>query len=322
VEYHHAIFTLPHELNPIALCNKKVIFDILFKAVADTLHEFGADPKRRLGGRIGFTAVLHTWDQKLLDHIHLHCVIPGGALSPDRTRWISAPKGFLFPVRALSIAFRKMFIRLIEQTFHAGNLQFPGKTSAFQTTDGFSRLLRQVRTKPWIVYSKPSFAGPKQVLDYLGRYTHRVAISNHRITDLRDGRVTFAYRDRKSGAKKTCALSAPEFIRRFLLHVLPTGYVRIRHFGFLASRAKAKDLERCRQLLGVPPPAEPPPEMSSSELLLDLTGSDITACPHCAHGTMRFLRTLLPLHLGSAPDLSACDAQAGEILPDEARGSP
>ena len=219
----------------------------------------------------------------------LHCVIPGGALSPDRTRWISAPKGFLFPVRALSIAFRKMFIRLIEQTFHAGNLQFPGKTSAFQTTDGFSRLLRQVRTKPWIVYSKPSFAGPKQVLDYLGRYTHRVAISNHRITDLRDGRVTFAYRDRKSGAKKTCALSAPEFIRRFLLHVLPTGYVRIRHFGFLASRAKAKDLERCRQLLGVGPPAEPPPEMSSSELLLDLTGSDITACPHCAHGTMRFL---------------------------------
>jgi hypothetical protein len=313
VEYHHAVFTLPHEFNPLALCNKRTVFDILFKAVANTLHQFGADPKRRLAGKIGFTAILHTWDQMLLDHIHLHCVIPGGALSHDRIAWIAAPKGFLFPVRALSVTFRREFLSLIEQAFHAGALQFPGNTSRFATLKEFNLLLGQVRTKPWVVYSKPSFAGPEQVLDYLGRYTHRIAISNHRITHVGDRRVTFTYRHRRTATRKTCTLPVDEFIRRFLLHVLPANYVRIRHFGFLASRAKAKDLQRCRELLGMPPQPEPLPQMSTTELLHHLTGSNITACPLCPHGTMRFVRILPPLYPGSPPR---------QIPTHEARGSP
>ena len=296
VEYFHTVFTLPHALNPVALSNKRAVYNILFRAAAETLGEFGRDPRHGLGGKIGFTAILHTWDQKLLDHIHLHCLIPGGALSPDGQRWTPARRGFLFPVKALSAVFRGKFLAYIDKAFAAGHLQFPGKTAPHGTPEGFRQLLRPLWDTPWVVYTKSSFPEPANVLDYLARYTHRVAISNHRITHVADGTVTFSYRDRKNqGAKKTLTLDAPEFIRRFLLHVVPKAFARIRHFGFLASRSKATDLARCRQLLRLAPAPPLPPRKTARELLLHLTGSDLTLCPRCRRGTMRFFAPLIPL---------------------------
>jgi hypothetical protein len=298
VEYFHTVFTLPHVLNPLALANKKAVYGLVFRAAAETLREFGRDPRHGLGGKVGFTAILHTWDQTLLDHIHLHCLIPGGALSPDRQRWIPTRPGFLFPVKALSALFRGKFLAYLKKAFEAGTLQFPGKTARHGTPEGFQQLLRPLYDTPWVVYTKSSFPGPAHVLDYLARYTHRVAISNHRITHVGDGTVTFSYRDRKNqGAQKTLTLAASEFIRRFLLHVVPKGFPRIRHFGFLASRSKAKDLARCRELLRLPPAPPRPPRKSARELLLHLTGSDLDLCPRCRRGTMRFFTELAPAHL-------------------------
>ena len=294
-EYFHTVFTLPHALNALALSNKKVVYDVLFRAAAETLQEFGLDPQHGLGGKLGFTAILHTWDQKLLDHVHLHCLIPGGALSPDGERWTPTRKGFLFPVKALSAVFRGKFVTFLKETFAKGGLQFPGKTAPFATAEGFQELTNRLFDTPWVVYTKSSFPGPENVLDYLGRYTHRVAISNPRITHVGDGHVSFSYRDRKNlGGRKSLTLAAPEFIRRFLLHVLPKGYTRIRHFGFLANRSKANDLARCRQLLGTPDPPEPA-QKTTQELLAELTGADLTLCPNCQRGTMRFSRHLTPL---------------------------
>ena len=305
VEYFHTVFTLPHALNPVALANKKAVYGILFRAAAETLREFGRDPRHGLGGKIGFTAILHTWDQKLLDHIHLHCLIPGGALSPDGQRWTPARQGFLFPVKALSALFRGKFLAYLKKAFTAGTLQFPGKTARHGTPEGFRQLLRPLWDTPWVVYTKSSFPGPAHVLDYLARYTHRVAISNHRITHVGDGTVTFSYRDRKNqGAKKALTLAAPEFIRRFLLHVVPKGFPRIRHFGFLASRSKATDLARSRELLGLAPAPPRPARKTARELLLHLTGSDLTLCPRCHRGTMQFLGPLRPAPLSPAGPLA------------------
>lgn len=293
VAYFHNVFTLPHEINPIALCNKKVVFDILFKAVAETLQEFAADPKHRLGGKIGFTAILHTWDQKLLDHIHLHCVIPAGVLSSDGSHWTHARKNFLFHVKALAEVFRGKFICFLRQAFADGKLIFPGKTAAFATQEGFSRLIVQLYQKNWVVYSKAPFAGPKKVLDYLGRYTHRVAISNYRILAVENGSVTFSYRDRRDGNKrKVMTLKAEEFIRRFLLHTLPASFMRIRHFGFLANRSKQRDLPRCRELLGLSAEIPEPTEKSNEELMYQLTGEKLTKCPCCKKGNMHVVAEL------------------------------
>jgi hypothetical protein len=295
VDYFHTVFTIPHLLNPVALGNKKVVYNILFQAAAQTLHQFAADPKHGLGGKIGFTAVLHTWDQKLLDHIHLHCLIPAGALSPDRDHWRPARPGFLFPVKALSKVFRGKFIALLTRAFHAGQLQLVAKGDAAASAEGFRQLIEPLWEKPWVVYCKPSFAGPDHVLDYLARYTHRVALANHRLVDVGNGAVSFTYRRRAGRARKaTLTLNATEFIRRFLLHVLPKGYVRIRHFGFLASRSKARDLTRCQQLLGVSADAQTPPDITALQLLLELTGLDLDRCPHCKQGTMRVVAELRP----------------------------
>lgn len=301
VDYFHTVFTLPHPLNPVALANPKTVYGILFRAAAETLAEFGRDPRHRLGGKLGFTALLHTWDQKLLDHIHLHCLIAGGALSPNGQRWIPARKAFLFPVHALSALFRGKFLAHLETAFAAGTLRFPGKTARHGTPEGFRQFLRPLYDTPWVVYTKPSFPGPPNVLDYLARYTHRVALSDHRITDVGDATVTFSYRDRKDrGIQKTLTLAAPEFIRRFLLHVVPKGFPRIRHYGFLASRTKAADLARCRELLSLPPAPPRPPRKTASELLRQLTGTDLTLCPRCPRGTMQFVRPLRPAPLGPA----------------------
>lgn len=288
VEYFHNVFTIPHELNQITLCNKTVVYDILFKSVARTLQEFAADPKHGLGGKIGFTAVLHTWDQKLLSHVHLHCVIPAGVLSFDGKHWIPSRKNFLFAVKALSLFFRGKFISYLKNAFTVGKLIFPGQIADLAVEKHFLRSINRLWEKDWIVYSKAPFNGPQKVLDYLSRYTHRVAIANHRIMKVEDGLVTFQYRDRTDGDKsKLMTISAEEFVRRFLLHVIPDSHKRIRHFGFLANNCKKQKLRKCRELLGLSP--EPPqiPEETLQEKMLRLTGADITECPRCKQGHMK-----------------------------------
>ena len=286
VSYFHNVFTLPHELNLIILANKKNMLGILFKAVSATLTEFAQNPtKYKEGGKIGFTAILHTWDQKLRDHFHLHCVIPAGYLSHDGERWIHSKKKFLFPVKALSKVFRGKFIELMTEAFH--DLIFPGKISAIGTAAGFRKLKNQLFSKNWIVYSKQPFGGPEQVLEYLGRYTHRVAISNNRILDMENNTVTFSYKDRKNDdAQKAMSLEANEFIRRFLLHALPKRFMRIRHCGFLANRCKKDHLLKCQKILK----QDNIPEKSNKsikELMLELTGQDISTCPFCKKGKLK-----------------------------------
>ena len=296
VAYFHNVFTLPHEINPIALCNKKVTYIILFRSVSETLLQFGKNPDNGLGGKIGFLSVLHTWDQKINDHFHLHCIIPAGALSYDGARWIPGNEEFLFHVKALSKVFRGKFIDYLEKAFNKGELIFPGNTEHLGTKEGFKDLKNQLFAKDWVVYSKRPFSGPEKVLDYLGRYTHRVAISNHRIVNLEDGKVTFTYRDRKDNNKsKKLTLEATEFIRRFLLHVLPNGFMRIRQFGFLANRSKRKDLGRCRELMGLSPELPEIGEKTIHELMFELTGINISICPVCKKGRMRVVTKLPPL---------------------------
>ena len=287
VPYFHNVFTLPHELNPIALSNKKATYSILFKAVSETLLDFG---RNNLGGTLGFTAILHTWDQKLMDHIHLHCVIAGGVLSEDKTRWIPSKNNYLFNVEALSLVFRGKFIDYLQKAHAAGGLNFPGNSAKYATEEGFSDLIRCLWSKNWVVYSKKPFAGPEQVLDYIGRYTHRIAISNNRILDFKDGKVSFTYRDRKNGnALRIKTLEAEEFIRRFLLHVLPGGFMKIRHFGFLANRQKKENIQLCRELIGDNGPTPKRIKKTAAELMVELAGVDTARCPCCKEGTMAII---------------------------------
>ena len=272
VGYFHLVFTLPHEFNRLILAHKKIGLSLLFKAVSETLLEFG---QTRLKGTLGIIAVLHTWDQTLKDHFHLHCLVPAGALSFDHSRWIAARKNFLFPVKALSLVFRAKFLALLQHNIARGKIDFP------------SEAINELRQKNWVVYAKKPFGSPHTVLDYLGRYTHRVALSNDRILQVEDGQVTLSYLDRKDGdLKKTMTLEAQEFIRRFLLHVLPAGFMRIRHFGFLANRSKKHALARCRTLLDLDPALPQSAILSAKDLLLKITGVDLSRCPCCHEGTM------------------------------------
>jgi hypothetical protein len=272
VGYFHLVFTLPHELNRLILANKKIVLGLLFKAVSKTLLEFG---QTHLKGTIGIVAVLHTWDQTLKDHFHLHCLVPAGARSFDHSRWISARKNFLFPVTALSRVFRGKFLALLQQSCDKGKIS------------AANNALKALRHKRWVVYAKKPFGSPQTVLDYLGRYTHRVALSNDRILRIENAEVTLSYRDRKdSDRKKTMTLEAQEFIRRFLLHVLPDGFMRIRHFGFLANRAKKQALVQCRKLLDLDPALPRSANLSAKDRLLKITGIDFSRCPCCQTGTM------------------------------------
>jgi Putative transposase/Transposase zinc-binding domain len=278
VGYYHLVFTLPHELNRLVLANKKIVLALLFKAVSETLLEFG---RSRLGGTVGIIAILHTWDQTLKDHFHLHCLVPAGALSFDHSRWTNARSNFLFAVKALSRVFRGKFLALLKQTIDRGKIA---------PTDMAIKALYQ---KNWNVYAKKPFGSPHSVLDYLGRYTHRVALSNDRILKIEKGEILLSYRDRKNGdRKKTMVLEAHEFIRRFLLHVLPNGFMRIRHFGFLANRSKKHLLPRCRQLLNLNPALPHRAVESAKELLLKITGVDLSRCPCCHQGTMMVVAEL------------------------------
>ncbi|MCF8199991.1 MAG: IS91 family transposase [Sulfuritalea sp.] len=296
VDYFHVVFTLPEEIAAIAYQNKAVVYDILFHATAETLRTIAADPKH-MGAEIGFIAILHTWGQNLLHHPHLHCVVPGGGLSADGERWISCRPGFFLPVRVLSRLFRRLFLTQLQAAFDAGQLRFFNALEPLQASRVFARHLAPTRRAEWVVYAKPPFGGPKHVLEYLGRYTHRVAISNNRLIDFGEGQVSFRWKDyRHASRQKVMRLGAPEFMRRFLLHVLPGGFQRIRHYGLLANRHRAVKLARCRQLL-----AEPAPVVEVPDVPLDyrdryqlLTGKSLRDCPKCGHGHMVCIETFLP----------------------------
>lgn len=305
--YFHVVFTLPAPLAAIAYQNKACVYGLLFRATAETLRTIAADPKH-LGAEIGFFAVLHTWGQNLLHHPHLHCVVPGGGLAPDGKRWVGCQSGFFLPVRVLSRLFRRLFLEHLEQAFAAGRLRFFGDLGALREPRAFRRYLAPLRKTEWVVYAKAPFAGPEQVLDYVGRYTHRVAISNNRILSIDNGVVRFRWKDYRHGdRRKVMTVSADEFIRRFLLHVLPTGFHRIRYYGLLGNRHRAEKLARCRELLGMPAP-EPPDIDAAAKDYRDryeqLTGRSLRQCPACHQGQMVIVGTFKPDEPTPYPDTS------------------
>jgi hypothetical protein len=300
IPYFHVVFTLPHDLNALAQGNPRVIYALLFRAAADTLLTFGRDPQH-LGGTIGITAILHTWGQNLSQHVHLHCLVTGGALAADRSRWITGRSSFLFPVRALSTVFRAKYLAALRRAFATGQLHFADGTTDLADRLPFTDFLSRLRALNWIVYAKRPFAGPEQVLSYLGRYTHRVALSNDRLIEHRDGHVRFRWKDYADHNRvKILTLAADEFLRRFLLHVVPHGFMRIRHFGLLANRTRRATLTRCRSLLGQPAIEDVPSE-SVAELVHRLTGIDLARCPVCGEGRMQV--TAIVVHL-PPPDTS------------------
>jgi len=291
--YFHLVFTLPHDLNPIVLCNKKVALGILFKAVNQTLQAFGKDPQWKLEGQLGFILVLHTWSQNLMDHFHLHCLIPGGALSFTRDRWISANESYLFRIESLAKEFKKRYLCLLKIAYQKNKLSFPDMIAQYESVETFDLLIQSVFKAKWIAYAKRPFAGPEQVLEYLGRYTHRIAISNNRIQSIDNGKVVFTYRDRANDNElKKMTVSANEFIRRFLLHVLPGGFMKIRYFGFLANKNKGEAIPLIRALADSDDDWPEKNEETVIEMLFRLTGQDITRCPKCKKGKMRTIQRL------------------------------
>jgi hypothetical protein len=294
-EYFHLVFTLPATLNPIALQNPRVVYGLLFRAAAETLQQVAADPDH-LGAEIGFLAVLHTWGQNLQHHPHVHCVVPGGGIAPDASRWIACRPGFFLPVRVLSRVFRGKFLSLLGVAFDRGRLAFHDKLGPLTDPAEFQRRLTDSARTEWVVHAKPPFGGPEQVLKYLARYTHRVAISNNRLVATEGDQVTFRWKDYAHGGKrKTMTLKGVEFIRRFLLHVLPAGFVRIRHYGFLANRSCREKLALCRKLLG----AGLAPEPVAAEPIPGPRGTieekpPAHACPACGEGRMVIIETLEP----------------------------
>ena len=258
VPYFHVVFTLPHSLSALALQNKRLLYDLLYRTSAATMLELARDPKH-LGADIGFLGVLHTWGQNLEHHPHIHYIVPAGGLAPDGSRWIDSSRRFFLPVGALSRVFRGKFRAGLRQLFQQNKLQFHGSLQQLASPGSFRGFLWQLRRQDWVVYAKPPFGGAEHVLHYLARYTHRVAISNHRLVALESDRVSFRWRDyTHGGKKKIMTVSAHEFLRRFLLHVLPGGLVRIRHFGLFANRRRSAALERCRALLGAAACVDPP----------------------------------------------------------------
>jgi hypothetical protein len=285
VPYFHVVFTLPAQLAGIAFHNKAVVYDILMRTAAETLRTIAADPKH-LGAEIGLIAVLHTWGQNLHHHPHVHCIVPGGGPSPDATRWMACRPGFFLPVKVLSKLFRRLFLKQLGAAFEAGRLRFFSALAMHAEPRNFARLLAGLRRIDWVVYAKRPFGGPEQVLAYLGRYTHRVAIANSRLLKLEEGRVSFRWRDyRKQAHNKVMTLTAEEFIRRLLLHTLPDGFQRIRHYGFLANGHRVDKLDLCRRLLTAAPAAPLEPARDYRERYRELTGHDLDRCP-CCGGTM------------------------------------
>ena len=298
VDYFHVVFTVPPALATIAYQHKALVYGLLCRAVADTLRTIAAEP-RHLGAQIGFFAVLHTWGQTLVHHPHLHCVVPGGGLSLDRTQWVGCRPGFFLPVRVLSRLFRRRVLDAIREAFVTGRLHFAGTLDGLNDPQRFADHLQPAQQTEWVVYAKPPFAGPDQVLDYVGRYTHRVAIANQRLRDLSAGQVRFRYTDYRrphTPRHKTMTLAAPEFIRRVLLHVLPPGFHRIRYYGLLANRIRHQRLAQCRQLLDAPPPTPVDEKLAGRDFrdrYQALTGRSLRVCPRCHDGQMQLVESLV-----------------------------
>ena len=297
IEYFHLVFTMAKQIVPIALQNKRVVYNILFHATAQTLRTIALDPKH-LGAEIGFLAVLHTWGQNLMAHPHLHCIVPGGGFDPKGQRWVACRPGFFLPVRVLSRLFRRLFLKALGKAFKKGQLEFHGDLADLRCPKRFQQWLKPARDTEWVVYSKRPFGGPEKVLDYLGRYTHRVAISNHRLLDVSEAKVTFKWRNYRSrgNRERTMTLDAHEFIRRFLLHTLPLGFVRIRQYGFLANRQRTAKLQQARELLQVEAPEREGEAIVEDwkELCKRLTEKDPTLCPACGEGQLVCLKIFEP----------------------------
>jgi len=307
VPYFHVVFTLPAPIAAIAFQNKAIVYAILFKAAAEAMSTLAANP-RRLGAEIGGVAVLHTWGQALTHHPHIHCVVPGGGLSPDGTRWIASRPNFFLAVKPLARLFRRLFLKRLIAAFNAGSLRFFGDLASLAELEAFAARIKAMQRVNWVVYAKRPFGGPAQVLAYLGRYTHRVAIANNRLVALDDDHVTFSWKDyRQDSATKIMKLTPDEFIRRFLLHTLPDGFHRIRHFGFMANRHRAAKLALCRELLNLertaPNDGQPPPVDSEAQ-----TRADAPACPDCG-GVMRIIERFRHSFSRSSPQSSPfrCD---------------
>lgn len=295
VPYFHVVFTLPDRLSPLALQNKRLLYGLLFRTVRETLLTIAQDPKH-LGAEIGFLALLHTWGQPLNHHSHIHCLVPGGGLSPLRDKWIPCSKDFLLPVRVLSRLFRRKFLNHLALLYNSGDLTLEGNLTPLRDPPNWQRLLTDLTASDWVVYAKPPFGGPQQVLKYLARYTHRVAISNRRLLTLTDGKVNFEWTDYAHGnRKRVMSLGAVEFIRRFLMHVLPPGFMHIRYYGFLANRMKETKLALARQLLA----DRPSSHTSTSETSSPTTGDSDKdyhpqICPACKKGQLILVETFRP----------------------------
>jgi Putative transposase/Transposase zinc-binding domain len=290
--YCHVIFTLPHDLGPLALQNPRLLYGLLFRTVAQTLQDIAGDPKH-LGAELGGFAVLHTWGQQLHHHPHLHCVLPAGGLAPDGSAWVACRPYFFLPVRVLSRRFRRLYLAGLEHLYGQGLLALAGRCQALAEPTSWRRLLAALRDQEWVVYAKEPMSNPQHVLKYLARYTHRVAISNHRLVALEDGQITFRYKDYAHGHRlRTLTLEAVEFLRRLMLHVPPHGFHRLRHFGFLANRVRQEKLAQCHALLGYAPQPYIPARAA------DLTTSEVpwgepgARCPICQHGHMQLVQTL------------------------------
>jgi hypothetical protein len=304
VEYFHVVFTLPEQMAEIAFYNKETVYGLLFRATSETLLTIARDPKH-LGAEIGFFAILHTWGQNLLHHPHLHCVVPGGGLSPDHERWISCPPGFFLPVKTLSRLFRRLFLEQLEDAFYKNKLRFPGSIEALQDAFAFDALLASHEDREWVVYAKPPFGGPQRALEYLGRYTHRVAISNHRLLSLEDDEIAFQWKDYRSEAReksRTMTLEVNEFQRRFLIHTLPAGFQRIRHYGYLANCHRKNKLAYCRALLTAGATGLLPQPEECRALMEQLIEPEPGhRCPRCESGIMLRIAILEPIRWPAMP---------------------
>lgn len=301
ITYFHIVFTIPDILNRLVLVNKKVVYTILFRSAKETLLELGKDPKH-LGAEIGFIAVLHTWGQNLMDHPHLHCIVTGGGLSKDGKRWLSPKKGskkdFFIHVNIISDLFKKKLLAYLKKAYLEGELKFVGEIASLGTRKEFKKFIDSLYDKKWVTYCKRTFRGPEQVIEYLGGYTHRVAISNNRIIKLENNKVTFRWRDyRNNNENKMMTLDTFEFIRRFLLHILPSGFFKIRYYGIFSSRNRQTKLKKCKEILGVDLNKEPKVSDVESweDLLFELTGIDPRICPSCKKGCMIFKEVLQPV---------------------------
>ena len=300
IAYWHVVFTLPHELNGVTQCHPALIYRLQFKAASETLLEFGRNP-RWLGGELGITMVLHTWGQNLGQHIHVHCIVTDGALSPDREQWLTPPRrGFLFPTTALSKVFRGKYVEFLSSALRSGEPCMPD-ADGVDENQAFESLKASLQSHDGVVYTKAPFAGAANVLAYLGRYTHKTAIANHRLVDFDGEQIRFRWRDYAHGNKrKEMRLKAEEFVRRFLLHVLPRGFTRLRHYGVPANRGRTRNLALCRSLLHQPA-AKPREPETVEAMMLRLTGIDITVCRHCGVGTLNRILVLTPQRVAAVP---------------------